>query len=137
MKIYEEQYENQLKEALEEIVGVRDVTVIVNVEATEQKVFERNTILKNQTTNEQDKEGGTRQVEDQSQEEQLVTVREGDEEVPVIIETKKPVIRGVLVVAGGAENMTVKNWIIESVTRVLDVPSHKVAVMPKKSKGDS
>ena len=76
-------------------------------------------------------------MEDQSQEEQLVTVREGDEEVPVIIETKKPVIRGVLVVAGGAENMTVKNWIIESVTRVLDVPSHKVAVMPKKSKGDS
>jgi stage III sporulation protein AG len=137
MKVYEEQYENQLKEALEEIVGVRDVTVIVNVEATEQKVFERNTTLKNQTTNEQDKEGGTRQVEDQSQEEQLVTVREGDEEVPVIIETKKPVIRGVLVVAGGAENMTVKNWIIESVTRVLDVPSHKVAVMPKKSKGDS
>ena len=62
-------------------------------------------------------------MEDQSQEDQLVTVRDGDEEVPVIIETKKPVIRGVLVVAGGAENMTVKNWIIEAVTRVLDVPS--------------
>ncbi|HEY4551909.1 MAG TPA: stage III sporulation protein AG [Bacillaceae bacterium] len=137
MKLFEEQYENQLKQALEEIVGVHDVTVVVNVEATEKKIFEKNTTIKNQTTNEGDRDGGTRKIEDQSTEDQLVFIREGDQEVPVTIETQKPAIRGVLVVAGGADNIVVKKWIVEAVTKALDVPSHKVAVMPKKSKGDS
>ncbi|MBS4199630.1 stage III sporulation protein AG [Bacillus sp. FJAT-49732] len=137
MKVFEEQYENQLKEALEEIVGVHSVTVIVNVQATERKVYEKNTILKNQTTHEEDEKGGQRQIEDQSKEDQLVIIREGEKDIPLVMETRKPEIKGVLVVAGGAENIQVKKWIIEAVTRVLDVPSHKVAVMPKKSKGDS
>ena len=50
----------------------------------------------------------------------------------LFLQTKKPEIRGVLVVAKGAENIQVKKWIIEAVTRALDVPSHRVAVMPKK-----
>ncbi|RWR15089.1 stage III sporulation protein AG [Siminovitchia fortis] len=137
MKELENQYENQLKEALEQIVGVHDVTVIVNVEATEKTVLEKNLTLKNQTTVEEDKEGGTRKIEDQSTEEQLVLIKEGDKEVPFVLETRKPEVKGVLVVAGGAENIQVKKWIVEAVTRGLEVPSHKVAVMPKKSKGDS
>ncbi len=63
--------------------------------------------------------------------EQLVIIRNGDKEVPIVIETKKPEIRGVVVVAQGAENIEVKKWIIEAVTRALGVPSHRVAVMPK------
>lgn len=137
MKAYEEQYENQLKEALEEIVGVQEVTVVVNVEATERKVFDKNTILKNQTTSEEDKEGGIRKIEDQSTEDELNIIQDGENEVPVVIETRKPEIKGVLIVAGGAENIQVKKWIIEAVTRALDVPSHRVSVVPKKSKGDS
>ncbi|MBS4209638.1 stage III sporulation protein AG [Bacillus sp. FJAT-50079] len=137
MKQLEDQYENQLKEALEGIVGVSHVSVVVHVGSTEQKVFEKNTILRNQTTSEEDKEGGTRQIEDQSQEEELVLINEGEKDTPVVKEIRKPEIKGVLIVAGGAENIQVKKWIIEAVTRLLDVPSHKVAVIPKKSKGDS
>ena len=33
---------NQLKEALDAIVGVSDVTVVVNVDSTEKKVLEKN-----------------------------------------------------------------------------------------------
>lgn len=133
---YEQAYENQLKEALENIAGVSDVTVIVNVDATDKKILEKNVVTQSQITDETDREGGKRIVEDQSTDEQVVIVRHGDEEVPIILETKKPEIRGVLVVANGAENIHVKKWIIESVTRVLDVPSHRVAVMPKKRKGE-
>ncbi|KRG11604.1 stage III sporulation protein AG [Lederbergia galactosidilytica] len=137
MKLFEDQYEQQLKEALESIVGVRSVTVIVNVSATEKKVFEKDTILRNQTTQEGDTNGGTRQVEDQSKEEQIVIIQNGDKETPLTSETKKPDIQGVLVVAEGAENMQVKKWIREAVTKSLNVPVHKVAVIPKKSKGES
>jgi stage III sporulation protein AG len=133
---YEDIYEDQLKEALEGILGVGNVTVLVNVDATEKKVLEKNTVTQSQTTDETDREGGKRGVEDLSKEEQLVIVRKGENETPIVVETKKPEIRGVLVVAKGADNVQVKKWIIEAVTRSLDVPSHRVAVMPKKSKGD-
>src|SRR4051812_29753800 len=39
---YELAYEAQLKEALDTIVGVSDVTVVVNVDATEKQVLEKN-----------------------------------------------------------------------------------------------
>lgn len=133
---YEQTYEKRIKEALENIVGVDDVTVVVNVDATDKKILEKNTTTQTQLTKETDREGGKREIDDHSKEEQVVIVKKGNEEIPIVLETKKPHIRGVLVVAQGAENINVKKWIVEAVTRGLDVPSHRVAVMPKKSKGE-
>ncbi len=129
---YESYYETQLKEALEQISGVSDVTVIVNIDSTEKRILEKNKTIRSQETNETDQEGGERKVLDQSEEEQIVIIREGDREVPIVLETKKPKVRGVLVVAKGAESVQVQKWIIESVTKLLDVPSHRVSVMPRK-----
>lgn len=129
---YEDHYETQLKEALEGIAGVSDVLVVVNVDATEKKVLEKNTMTKSQKTSEVDREGGERTVEDVSKDTQIVIVRDGEKEIPLVLETKKPTIRGVLVVAKGADNIQVKKWIIESVTKLLDVPVHRVSVMPRK-----
>ncbi|PAE22132.1 stage III sporulation protein AG [Bacillus sp. 7504-2] len=129
---YEARYEAQLKDALEGIAGVSDVMVVVNVDATEKSVYEKNTVTRSQTTEETDREGGQRKVEDQSKDSQIVIIRDGEKEVPIELETKKPQIRGVLVVAKGADNIQVKKWIIESVTKLLDVPSHRVSVMPRK-----
>ncbi|MFT8320650.1 MAG: stage III sporulation protein AG [Bacillus sp. (in: firmicutes)] len=130
---YEEVYKEQIKEAINHIVGVKDATVYVNVDATEKKVYEKNSTSQTQTTEETDPQGGKRQVEDSSSEQQLVIVQNGDKQVPVVIETKKPAIRGVLIVAKGAENIKIKSMIIEAVTRALDVPSHRVSVMPKQN----
>lgn len=129
---YEREYESQLKEALDEMLGVNDVRVVVNIDSTEEKVLEKNKNSKSQTTNETDTNGGKRKVEDTSVDEQMVIVRNGDKEVPIVVQTKKPKIRGVLVVAKGADNIQVKKWIVEAVTRSLGVPSYRVAVMPKK-----
>jgi stage III sporulation protein AG len=129
---YEHAYESQLKEALDEMLGVDDVRVVVNIDSTEEKVLEKNKVTKSQITDETDREGGKRKVQDSSVDEQLVIIRNGEKEVPIVVETKKPKIRGVLIVARGAENIQVKKWIVEAVTRALGVPSHRVAVMPKK-----
>ena len=111
---------------------MKDVTVVVNLEATEEKVYEKNNVTQKQITDETDREGGKRTVEDSSKDEQIVIIRDGEKEVPIVQQTKKPSVRGVLVVAQGADNITVKKWIVEAVTKVLDIPSHRVAVMPKK-----
>ncbi|HJV16598.1 MAG TPA: stage III sporulation protein AG [Bacillales bacterium] len=129
---YEHAYESQLKEALDEMLGVDDVRVVVNIDSTEEKVLEKNKVTKSQITDETDREGGKRKVQDSSFDEQLVIIRNGEKEVPIVVETKKPKIRGVLIIARGAENIQVKKWIVEAVTRALGVPSHRVAVMPKK-----
>jgi stage III sporulation protein AG len=133
---YEAEYENQLKEVLETISGVGDVSVAVNVDSTAQKIYEKNSVNQNQVTEETDREGGKRKVEDSSLDEQVVIINEGDKETPIIVQTKKPEIRGVLIVAQGADNIHIKQTIIESVTRVLGVPSHKVFVASKKMKED-
>ncbi|MGG4268319.1 stage III sporulation protein AG [Peribacillus simplex] len=131
-KDYEIYLQNEMKEALESIAGVQDVKVVIYVDASEKKVFERNKVTQKQVTQETDKEGGKRTVDDTSVDDQLVLVKSGEKEGPIISETKKPSVRGVLVVAKGAENIQIKKWIIEAVTRSLDVPSHRVSVMPKK-----
>lgn len=128
----EKSYEQQLKSTLEVMQGVKDVSVIVNVDATEKKVYEKNGVSQRQTTEETDRDGGQRTVEDYSKDEKVVIIREGDKEVPLVQETKKPAIRGVLIVAKGADNIRIKKEIIDAVTRALDVPSHRVAVMAKK-----
>ena len=129
---YEVYLQNEMKDALEMITGVQDVKVVIYVDATEKKEFERNKVTQKQVTEENDQEGGKRVVEDTSVDEQLVITKNGDKEGPIVTQTIKPKVSGVLVVAKGADNIQVKKWIIEAVTRALDVPSHRVSVMPKK-----
>jgi len=128
---YEKKYEQQLKDTLGNIAGVKDVTVVVNVDSTEKKVYQVNETTRSQTTEEIDKQGGKRNIEDQSQEQSLVIVNDGSKGSPVLVQTEMPKIRGVLVVAKGAENLVIKHMIREAVTRLLDVPSFRVSVQPK------
>jgi stage III sporulation protein AG len=131
MAVYEDYYEEQLKESLEAIAGVDEVKIVVNVGSTERTVYEKNTVSRRQTTDETDASGGKRKIEDSSTEEQVVFVREGERDVPLVAETRKPEIKGVLVVAKGAENIQVRKSIKEAVMKTLDVPSHRVAVLAK------
>lgn len=127
----ESSYEKDLQAMLNQIKGVSEVEVMVNVDSTNVNVYEKDLILGTQTTDEEDKNGGIRQVDDETKETKLVYVRQGDQEVPVLVQTKKPEVRGVFIIAKGAENATVKKWIVESVSKVLDVPTYKISVMPK------
>jgi stage III sporulation protein AG len=124
-------YKKDLEEMLNKVQGVSEAEVMVNLDSTNVKVYEKNLITGQQTTDESDQNGGTRRVEDNTEEVQTVLVRQGDREVPLLVETKKPDVRGVFVVASGADHASVRSWIVEAVSRVLDVPTHRVSVMPK------
>lgn len=128
----ETSYEKDLEMMLDKIKGVSEAEVMVNLDSTNIKVYEKNLIKGQQTTDESDKNGGIRKVEDQTEETQLVQIRQGDQEVPLLVQTKKPNVRGVFVVAKGVDHATVKMWVVEAIAKVLDVPTHKVSVMPKK-----
>ncbi|MBU5466363.1 stage III sporulation protein AG [Virgibacillus sp. MSJ-26] len=127
----ESSYQKDLEEMLSKIQGVSDVEVMINLDSTNVKVYEKNLISGKQLTDENDKNGGERQIEDHTEETEVVVVRKGDQEVPLVVQTKKPNVRGVFVVAKGVDHATVKQWVVESTSRVLDVPTHRVSVMPK------
>ncbi|NIK12415.1 stage III sporulation protein AG [Alkalibacillus almallahensis] len=125
------QMRQELEQALESISDVHDVEVSLQLDSSAIKVFEKNTTTTNQYTDENDQNGGTRSVEDESVEEQTVLLRQNNREEPLLIQTQTPAIRGVLIVAKGVDQIHVKERIIDSVSRLLDVSTHRIAVMPK------
>ncbi|WP_281975663.1 stage III sporulation protein AG [Halobacillus litoralis] len=127
----EVEYEKQLKPLLENIQGVNAVDIMINLSSTHKKVYDKNLIIGKQTTKENDKNGGEREIEDYSREQQLVLVRQGDREVPLLTQTSKPDVSGVFVTAEGVDQMQVKAWVVEAVAKVLDVPTHRISVLPK------
>lgn len=128
----ERKYEEELKTMLEEVVGTGRVSVMVNLDSTGELVVEKNVQDRQQTTHERDRQGATRQVEDHSVNRQAVIYRQGNEEKPLILMQKRPQVRGVIIVAEGAENPALKAWIMEAVQRGLGVPPHRVAILPRK-----
>lgn len=132
----EQAYQTDLAIMLEEIAGISNVEVMVNLDATSEMVYEKNLIVGTQTTVETDQGGGTRNIDDLTEEQQVVIIRQGDQEVPLVVQNKKPTVRGVLVVANGVEQIQIKEWAVEAVSRVLNVPPHRISIMPR-SKGES
>ncbi|WP_240468647.1 stage III sporulation protein AG [Gracilibacillus sp. YIM 98692] len=131
IKEIEDSYEKDLIPLLENIVGVSNVEIMINLEATTEQVYQKDLVIGSQITNETDQNGGTRKIDDETREQSVVIIRQGEQEVPLLVQTKKPDVRGVLVVAEGADNLEVKKWIMDSVSKVLDVGAHRISVMPK------
>lgn len=127
----ETMYENDLQKMLNEIKGVSEVEVMVNIDSTNVQLYEKDTVQGMQSTVEYDQNGGERTIKDETKETKLVFVRQGDEEVPLLVKTKKPEVRGVFIIAKGVENAQVKQLVVESVSKVLDVPTYRISVVPK------
>ena len=87
---------------------------------------------KQQVTNEKDQDGGTRNITDVSRSGEVVMYQVSGGQTPVVLKKIKPKIRGVLVVASGAENLTVKKLITQAVERGLGASAHRISVIPRK-----
>ena len=131
-EVYEGRYEARMKEILKRIVGVGELDVMITIESTEELVMESNRQQTSQVTNEKDQDGGTRQITNVTSSGEVVLYQVSGELTPIVLKKIKPKIRGVLVVAKGAENLTVKKLIIEAIERGLGVPSHRISVVPSK-----
>lgn len=129
---YEASYEDSLKEILQKIVGVGEVSVLVTIDSTEEIVVERNMTESQQETNERDPNGANRHITQTSRSGEIVLYSESGGQAPIVRKTIKPEIRGVFIVAEGAENATVKKMMIEAVERGLGVPPHKISIAPSK-----
>jgi stage III sporulation protein AG len=129
----EKVFEDNMKQMLEQIVGVGTVDVMVTVDSTEEVIVQRNVKDMQEENNETDANGGQRHTTQYTRDGEIVTYESsGGQHTPIVTKKVKPQVRGVLVVAMGAENPTVKQLIVEAVQKGLNVPSYKISVVPRK-----
>lgn len=131
-RTYELSYENQLKEIVQNIAGVGGVDVMVTIDSTEEIVVYRDEERLHKTTEERDRENASRHITEISESGKIVLHEVSGREQPIVIKTINPKIRGVVVVAAGAEHAQVKQLIIDTVSKGLDVPVHRISVVPRK-----
>jgi len=130
----ESEFESRLKGMLEKIVGVGTVDILVTVDSTEETVVQLNEKQMQTITDETDRNGAKRHITDISKDGQVVLyeVSSGTQS-PIVVKKIKPRIRGVMIVAKGAESAAVKKLIAEAVSGGLDVPFHRISVVPRKT----
>lgn len=131
MERYEKEYESELADILSQIVGVDDVSVVVNLDSTEEDIVQMDRRNSEQITTETDTKGGNRSIRNETDDQKPAFYQEQGGEKPLIVKKLKPKIRGILVVARGVENLQVKAAVIEAIQRTLDVPVHRISVLPK------
>ncbi len=128
----EQPLETRLKDILEKIVGVGTVDVLVTIDSTEEIVFEKNVKVTEQKTDENDGKGGRRHIASTSSDGQVVIYEVSGDQTPVVTKKIKPRVRGILVVAKGAENATVRKLLADAVQKGVNVPLHRISIVPSK-----
>lgn len=130
---YTKELENKLKQVLCKVGNIGNVEVMITVKSSKELVPLKDKPYDEETTKEQDTEGGTRNSERVNQQEEtvLITTEEG-ETIPYIVKEIQPEVEGVLVIAEGADQSAVQSEIVDAVMVLFDVPTHKIKVMKMK-----
>lgn len=125
---YETYIESRLSEILTKLKGVGKVDVMVTLDDSVEKVPASNVTTTREITNELDAQGGTREI---SREDETIQVVNTSDNV-VVLKEVKPNIKGVIVVADGAEDPMVLESLYEAVKTVLGVSGNRVQIFPSK-----
>ena len=128
LKSEEEIIEGRLKEILQKIKGSGEVEVMVTFELGPEIIPASNTVESKDTTEEKDANGGVRTVISESITQNLVTTNSTSGNSPLVLKEIKPQVRGVIVVAEGAEDAEVKMQLYDAVKTVLQISGNKVQV---------
>lgn len=115
-------YEDDLEEILSQISGVGDAKVMLTYSSSFEKsiAYEKN-------LNENEKKDGDSVINETSSQNNVV-LSNGE---PFVIKEIYPKIQGVIVVSKGADDILVKQNIIDAVTTALNIAPHKVCVVKK------
>ncbi len=111
--------EKELESILSQVEGAGKVHVMITLESCYENVYANSYSSKS-------KNNGDGTSDDVTEE--LVVIKNSDGENGVVIKVYEPVIKGVAVVAQGADNIKVKSAITETVCALFDISSAKVSV---------
>lgn len=125
--------ERQLKEILTNINGAGKVEVMLVFQTTDEIEPAYNISETKKITEEEDTQGGIRNITELNTSKQVVVIRDqGGYEKPVIIKKILPQIKGIIIIAEGANNSIIKEMLTNAAETALNVPAYKIKVLPMK-----
>lgn len=125
--------EKSIKQILSKINGVGKVEVLITYSESNQVVAMYNEKNNESQTKEEDKSGGTRTIQENTTDKEIVYKEENGKKVPVTEKVVMPKMEGALIVAEGANNAEVKTNIIQAVEALTGLATHKIQVLEMKS----
>lgn len=129
---YEEALESKIGNLLAQVKGAGAVSVSITLEKSSKQEHARNITKETKTIQEKDNAGGIRTTTESKETEQVLLSKENGADKPVMVQEYKPVIKGVLVVAEGAYDSTVKSSLTKAVGAGLGIPAYKITVLPQR-----
>lgn len=127
---YREGLERQLKKILESIDGVGKVEVMITLKDTGESIVEKDTTKSEESTQEEDAQGTSRNNRVYSTQEETVYIQnDSSSNTPFVAREVNPKIEGVLVVANGGQDATVVKNISDAVLALFSIEAHKIKVV--------
>lgn len=123
-----ESLERRLEDILKNIDGVGDVKVFINYSESSETVAMYNENSKKSTTEETDKSGGVRKVEEMDSQKEVIYQEQNGNKTPIVQKTIEPKIEGAIITAKGASDINVKTNIIQAVEAATGLATHKIQV---------
>ena len=121
--ILEEKLEKRLETLLAEIDGVSSPNVMLTLDRTSETVYARDS--RSGAASESDDSGSS---ENSDSESSIVIVGSGSDKTALTERTVLPRVRGVAVICGGADNVLIKEKVVNTVASVLDISTSRVYV---------
>lgn len=126
---YESLVEGKLAIILGKVKGAGNVSVNVTLENSSTQEHAKNVVKESKVIQEKDTGGGLRTTTESKESEQILVSKENGIDHPVVVREIKPLIKGVLVIAEGAYDSTVKANLTKAVEAGLGIPAYKITVL--------
>ncbi len=133
-ELTEEEYVQSLERRLEDILscmdGAGEVSVMITLSSSAEKVVEKDTEEDMETVTEADSQGGTRTTQNTQKRGTSVYGGGGtDGQSPYVSKKLSPRVEGVVVIAEGGGNAVVVRNITESVQALFGIDTHKIRIV--------
>ena len=132
---YVENMENELTGIVSELLGDKNVSVMITLKSGIQYIYAGET--KTDTGLSEDKSGSDSLKKEQSDtnEQTYIIVKDSDgNEQPLLITEVMPQVKGVVVICSGGDDKNVQQTVQNAVVTVLDISENKVCVIGRQSK---
>ena len=131
-EVKEKELVSRITSLLNQVEGVDNVAVYLTRESGPEKELAYDRDEQKTVTVEEDAEGGVRETEEKTMQDNPVILRDSREgEKPLVLVEHHESYRGVLVVAEGVQDSRRKNQVVEALKSLLGLPAHRITVLPR------
>lgn len=130
--VEQNELEQKLEAILSKIEGAGNVEVLITYSQSSELVPVYNESSTVSTTEESDQQGGTRRIEENTTQKEVIYEENSGQKELVTQKVINPKVEGAIILAEGAEDSTVKTNIVQAVEAVTGIATHKIQVFTSK-----